>query len=150
MDFSATHRRGTGCRRIYDNKGTAFLVRKMIKADEAAVCKVCLRTGDAGKDASSHFIDGMLLGRRWVLPYFEHNPSLSLVLEEEAKGSVVGYALGCLDTNAFEVWMQSDYLPRMRKLYPLEGRKKVEGDFKDEEVVQDFHHFDPAPKVVYY
>ena len=92
MDFSGTHDLGenlSDTQRIIDKQGAVFLVRRMRREDEAAVCKVCLRTGDAGKDATSQFADGMLLGRRWVLPYFEHNPSLTLVLEKMETGLVL-------------------------------------------------------------
>ena len=60
-----------------------FTIRSMTRNDQDAVCKVCLRTGDAGKDATDQFKDGCLLGKRWVLPYFEHSPELSFVLVDD-------------------------------------------------------------------
>lgn len=121
-----------------------FEIRRMCGTDRDAVCKVCLRTGDAGKDASMQFKDKMLLGKRWVLPYFEFGPDLSFVLVDKRTSCVIGYALGCLDTLMFESWLSKVYLPRMRLEYPISSVNKDAGN-RDHEVINDFHVFAPAP-----
>ena len=81
--------------------GERFVVRRANDGDREALCRVCLLTGDGGKDASAQFKDPLILGRRWVLPYVQLEPSVALCLVSEDNQEVCGYALGCLDTLDF-------------------------------------------------
>ena len=62
----------------------AFTIRRATGDDASAVCNICLKTGDAGKDATALFPHRPdLLGLRWAVPYLEE---LALVLEHSEHG----------------------------------------------------------------
>lgn len=84
--------------------------------DLAAVYEVCLRTGDAGEDASQLIDDPDILGHLYVGPYLTLEPDLAFVLED-AQG-VCGYVLGAFDSERFERRFRSEWLPRLHSRYP--------------------------------
>ena len=50
---------------IWSNSGKRFIVRYATKGDSSSICNVCLRTGNAGEDASQLYKDNpMILGER--------------------------------------------------------------------------------------
>jgi ribosomal protein S18 acetylase RimI-like enzyme len=69
-------------------------------ADRAAVLEICLKTGDAGADASAGYPDPRELTERYASPYLDLAPELAF-LSEEPGGDVVGYVLGASDTRTF-------------------------------------------------
>lgn len=111
-------------------------------ADDAVpVRSICLRTGDAGRDASALHADPDLLGLVWAVPYLELEPMHAFVAEVD--GEVAGYVLGTPDSRAFEARAEARYWPRLRARYPLgpvEGRTAA-----DEEVVALVHRPPTAP-----
>ena len=60
---------------------------------------VCLKTGDAGKDATAREDDPHLLGLIYAIPYQVLEPDLAFVID--GPEGVAGYVLGALDTQAF-------------------------------------------------
>jgi len=68
-------------------------------ADTAAVLDICVRTGDAGRDATGLHPDARALTDRYSAPYLALEPEWALVAE--ADGEVVGYLVGTPDTRAF-------------------------------------------------
>ncbi len=91
-------------------------IRPYQPQDLAAVYEVCLRTGDAGRDASHLIDDPDILGHLYVGPYVTLEPELAFVLED-AQG-VCGYVLGALDSERFEQRFRCEWLPRLRPRYP--------------------------------
>jgi hypothetical protein len=98
-------------------------IRRVESTDAPALERICLLTGDAGKDATPIFPSNgkELLGLLFALPYVD--PALSgvttghvLVKEHE---KVIGYVLAAPDTRAFEHLASTDYWPRLRAKYPL-------------------------------
>jgi hypothetical protein len=77
----------------------SFGLRPYAPKDFDAVYKVCLKTGDAGRDATHLYKDPKALGHLYVGPYVTLKPSLAFVLEDEL--GVCGYVLGALDTKIF-------------------------------------------------
>ena len=58
------------------------------------VIRVCLRTGDAGTDATASYPTlPQLLGLRYVVPYLDQ---LAYVLCDDATGAICGYTLATL------------------------------------------------------
>ena len=104
-DFETTH-------------SAAFRIRHATAADDSAIYNVCLKTGDAGNDASHIYKDPRVLGHRWVGPYLHLQPRLAFVLEHEQYG-VVGYTLGALDSVAFYRRFVDEWLPNLQRLYPF-------------------------------
>jgi ribosomal protein S18 acetylase RimI-like enzyme len=102
-----------------DDAADSFVVRAATPADRSAALRVCVLTGNAGADATTLFpTDPEALGKRWVAPYLDLEPTLAFVLEEVATGAVCGYCLGALDTAAFAVRLQTSYLPPLRAAHP--------------------------------
>jgi GNAT superfamily N-acetyltransferase len=77
---------------------------------------ICLRTGDAGEDASGVFTDPRLLGHLFVAPYAVLEPELAFVVVDDE--GVGGYVVGTADTRAFEAKAEADWYPALRERYP--------------------------------
>lgn len=81
--------------------------------------RVCLRTGDAGKDATGMLRDPDLLGHVYVGPYIARGAGTQLVAVDEQ--GVVGYLLSADDTRAFDAWADAEWWPALRARYaPLD------------------------------
>jgi len=67
-----------------------FTIRPYCPTDRACVYRVCLQTGNAGKDASHMYATAPdALGERWTGPYVTMRGCIALILED-AEG-VCGY-----------------------------------------------------------
>lgn len=112
----------------------AFTIRPYAPPDLPHLYRVCLLTGDSGADASGLYRDPDLLGHFYAAPYAVHEPDLTFVLADEE--GVCGYVLGCRDSNAFAAWMEAEWLPPLRRKYPL----PPEGDAsKDAAMIRLIH-----------
>ncbi len=92
-------------------------IRPFRQADTDACYEVCLRTGDAGGDASRLHTDPKVLGEVWVAPYLSYAPELSFVVEDDE--GVGGYVVGAAHTTEYEDWAEAEWWPRLRDRYPL-------------------------------
>lgn len=87
-------------------------------AELSAMSTVCLRTGDAGGDATELYPhEPEALARRWVFPYVRHAPRYAYCVRDSA-GDVAGYVLGCLDSGEFHRVVTECYFPKMATHYP--------------------------------
>jgi ribosomal protein S18 acetylase RimI-like enzyme len=93
--------------------GGDFLLRRATGDDHAALCGVCLATGDAGKDARSREDDPELMGQLYAVPYQVLAPDLAFVID--GPNGVAGYLLGALDTATFNARLASDWYPALRR-----------------------------------
>jgi ribosomal protein S18 acetylase RimI-like enzyme len=91
-------------------------IRPYRDGDLEDLYRICLQTGDGGKDATSMFEDQRILGHVFAAPYGLFEPSLAFVVEDEA--GVGGYIVGALDTRAFEERLETDWWPPLRDRYP--------------------------------
>ncbi|HJR24887.1 MAG TPA: GNAT family N-acetyltransferase [Acidimicrobiales bacterium] len=105
------------------------MIRPVRPADHDALYDICLRTGDAGGDATPVFEDRRLLGDIFVVPYAVLEPEHAFVLDD-GTGDAVGYAVGALDTHAFEDRLEAEWWPaaRARHADPA-GVDTIEGLF---------------------
>jgi len=78
--------------------------------------RICLQTGDGGRDATSMFDDPRLLGHVFAAPYGLFEPSLAFVAEDAA--GVGGYIVGALDSRAFAKRLEAGWWPALRDRYP--------------------------------
>lgn len=92
-------------------------IRRAVATDHAALCRICLMTGDAGADATPREDDPDLLGLYFAVPYAVACPDTAFVLEDAA--GVCGYVLGAPDTRAFARFMEDVWLPPLRARVPL-------------------------------
>jgi ribosomal protein S18 acetylase RimI-like enzyme len=103
--------------------------------DLEALYEICLKTGDAGKDATPIVADPKLFGEIFAAPYGVLEPEHAIVLDD-GEGRAVGYVLGALDTAAFEARLEAEWWPALRQRHPL-GTGAVP---MDELLVAIFHH----------
>ena len=102
-------------------------IRPYRPGDEPALAEICLRTADAGADATGVLDDDAIWAHIWVLPYVERHPDLAFVVES-ADGTPVGYVVGTPDTDAFEKWFRSDWWPRHAHRWPKPDREVTRQD----------------------
>lgn len=117
----------------------SFIVRPYQPKDFGAVYEVCLKTGDAGQDATHFHNDPKALGHLYVGPYVTLEPSLAFVLEDEL--GVCGYVLGALNTATFNKRYVEEWLPPLRQVYPDPTGDPKTWTF-DERLYHDIHHPD--------
>jgi ribosomal protein S18 acetylase RimI-like enzyme len=97
------------------NLGSGVLLRAANIADLPELRRICLETGDSGKDATHLHKLPELVGDIYVAPYVIHEPDFAYVLLAENK--VVGYLLGVLDTKSFEKTLVEKYWPIAKAKY---------------------------------
>ena len=95
-------------------------LRPYTSADLAAVYDICLRTGDAGKDAREHYHDPWVLGHRYAGPYVALEPGFAFVVDNGARA--VGYVLGVPDSVRFAAESEAKWFSVLRPLYPRPDR----------------------------
>jgi ribosomal protein S18 acetylase RimI-like enzyme len=94
-----------------------FTIRPYHPSDLVALYRVCLLTGDNGKDARQLFRDEELLGHFYVAPYVVLEPDLCFVLLHD--GAPCGYVLGTRDSVAFRTRTEQEWFPPLRERYAL-------------------------------
>lgn len=111
----------------------AVTIRRAEAEDRDALYDICLRTGDAGADASTVVHDPALLGHLFVGPYAALEPDLAFVAVYD--DGIAGYVVGTADTRAFEARLEAEWFPALRRRYP-DGS----GDGFDALLVALLHH----------
>lgn len=119
------------------------VIRPATPGDRAALYEVCLRTGDAGADATGLFRDPELLGSVYVGPYLFMPSAVGFTFDIDGRPS--GYGLGTADTRRFEAECERDWWPALRNRYP---DVDAEPSTPDEEVIRAIHHKRPASEAV--
>ena len=104
---------------------------------------ICLKTGDAGRDATSLYRDPKLIGHVYAGAYGVLSPETALVVEDEA--GVGGYIIGPADTYAFEKRCEAEWWPALRARYPDPSGER-EGWSWDERMAHRIHHPDRMPR----
>lgn len=89
-------------------------IRPFRAGDEAALADICLRTADAGGDATGLLEDDTLWGDIFVLPYVARHPDLAFVVATDDE-RVAGYVVATDDTRAFEDWFGVSWWPKRRE-----------------------------------
>jgi ribosomal protein S18 acetylase RimI-like enzyme len=110
-------------------------IRPFAPPDLDALYEICLRTGDAGRDATSLVADPRLFGELYAAPYAVLEPAHAFVLDD-GQGRAVGYVLGALDTVAFAARCEAEWWPALRRRHPL----RPDGTTLDDLLVMLLHH----------
>ncbi|MGI6877258.1 N-acetyltransferase family protein [Microbacterium sp. gxy059] len=97
----------------------AVRIRPYRPDDHDALAEVCVRTADAGGDATGLLSDDGLWSALFFSPYVERHPDLAFVAERD--GAPVGYVVAAPDTRAFESWFRRDWWPRFAARFPDPG-----------------------------
>ncbi len=88
-------------------------IRPVVAADRDALYDICLRTGDAGRDAAPLHADPHLMGDIYAVPYAVLLPDWSFVATDGE--GVCGYVVGAPDTRAFEAELEKNWWPTLRR-----------------------------------
>jgi len=91
-------------------------IRKGHFSDLPFLFEVCHRTGRSGQDASEVVSDRLLLGYYFAAPYLVRDPRWCWIAADEQ--GVAGYLVATPDSLAFAAWMNTDWLPAVRSLFP--------------------------------
>ncbi len=94
-------------------------IRAFHPGDEGALADVCLRTADAGADATGVLTDDRIWAEIFVLPYVAREPRLAFAVE--MSGRVLGYVVATSDTEAFEDWFRDEWWPVHGARFPRPG-----------------------------
>ena len=113
---------------------TEFVLKQAQRADAPGAYRVCLKTGDHGKDGEPFYRDDPnALGRIFVGPYLKFEPELSLILRDHH--GVCGYALGALDSRTFYERYEKEWRPGLCLRFP-----EPDGDPAQWSRVQEIYH----------
>ncbi|GLW10921.1 hypothetical protein Misp01_60490 [Microtetraspora sp. NBRC 13810] len=93
-------------------------IRPYDLADLPGMYRVCLQTGDSGRDATRLYRDPDLLAHIYAGPYPVADPGLTWVARDDQ--GVLGYIVATADTPAFERWLEDAWWPGLRERYPAE------------------------------
>lgn len=93
----------------------SYRLRHATPRDLPALYRVCLKTGDSGRDASALQDDPDLLGEFYVGPYVTLEPELAFALD--SPHGPIGYLLGALDTVKFNERLEREWLPTLQKAH---------------------------------
>ena len=99
------------------NQTEKIIIRPYQPSDLESLYKICLLTGDSGKDATNIYKDPNLLGHFYAAPYAILEPELTFILTLDKK--TCGYILGTKNSEEFAVKCEIDWFPELRKQYPL-------------------------------
>ena len=95
-------------------------IRPYRDADRDALYDICVKTADAGGDATGVFTDDRLWGDIFAVPYAVRDAGLTWVVESD-DGRTIGYIVATDDTEAFEQWFREEWWPTRMGAYPLSG-----------------------------
>ncbi|MEZ3160517.1 GNAT family N-acetyltransferase [Microbacterium sp. BWT-B31] len=102
-------------------------IRPFRPGDEPALAEICLKTADAGADATGVLDDDELWAKVFVLPYIARHPEFAFVVETDDE-RVAGYIVGVPDTRAFEEWFRDEWWPRHAADYALPELERTRQD----------------------
>lgn len=109
--------------------------------------RVCLRTGDSGRDATGLYHDPDLLAHVYAGPYPIADPALTFVAADA--GGVLGYIVATADTFAFETWLEENWWPALRERYPIEMAADPADGSQDWQRVAHIHRSRPRHDELY-
>jgi GNAT superfamily N-acetyltransferase len=92
------------------------IIRRAALSDLPYLYEICLKTGDAGKDASAIFNDPYLMGQYYAAPYLIFPAGICFVVEYEYRPQ--GYIIAAPNTDNFNRWLEETWLPLLRTRYP--------------------------------
>ncbi len=128
--------------------GSAGVIREAGAADAQALYSICLRTGDAGADATDRYTEPDLLGDVYVGPYLHLADGFGLAAESQ-DGRALGYVLGTADSTGFAAACAAQWWPAVRARHPLAAPAGVLRTTADEQLVAQLHDPpEPDPALV--
>lgn len=114
---------------------STFEIRPYHATDLTALYRICLGTGDSGKDATHLYQDPDLIGHYYAAPYAVLEPELAFVLTRN--GHAIGYVLGAADTATFGQRCEAEWFPPLRARYSLPPE---EDSSRDANMIRAIYH----------
>ncbi len=114
-------------------------IRPYRASDLEALYDICLKTGDAGADASAMYRDPKILGHVYAGPYGVLEPENCFVAED-ADG-IGAYIIGTADTHGFETRLEREWWPRLRAQIADTG-----GEDPDARIARLIHRAPKTPR----
>lgn len=102
-------------------------IRNVTVTDIPQLFKICLETGDNGKDATQNFNDPYILGHYYAAPYALFAAETSFVAIDKKTGLPAGYIIGCADTLVFNA-QRREYLQPLKKYVKDNNNNKTESE----------------------
>lgn len=93
--------------------GDGLFLRQATPADHPALCMICLKTGDAGGDATQREDDPELMGLIYAVPYQVLEPDFAFVID--SNDGAMGYLLGTPNTAMFNARLARDWYPELQQ-----------------------------------
>ncbi|MFT4260342.1 GNAT family N-acetyltransferase [Microbacterium sp.] len=93
------------------------VIRPYRASDRAAISEICLKTADAGGDATGILSDDELWGDLFAVPYVERHPDLAWIVESD-DGRAIGYIVATDDTDGFYRWFRDEWWQALAEKYP--------------------------------
>lgn len=106
-------------------------IRPYRPEDRQAMFEICLKTVDAGADATGMFSDDDLWGLLFAVPYAERHPDLCSIVEAD-DGRAIGYIVATDDTDAFERWFRDEWWPQFTERFP----RPVHAESPEEKMIE--------------
>ncbi|MET9337064.1 GNAT family N-acetyltransferase [Nonomuraea sp. NPDC003804] len=122
-------------------------IRPFQPYDLPGMYRVCLQTGDSGKDATALYHDPDLLAHIYAGPYPAADPGLSFVAVD--RRGVLGYIIATADTPAFQHWLEEHWWPGLRARYPRTMAADPGDGTLDWWCVKRIHDARPTPDELY-
>lgn len=102
-------------------------IRPVRPGDTEAVYDICLRTADAGTDATHMYGDPHLPGHVWAGAYVAHQPEHGFVVVDD-DDAPIGYVLGALDSADFGAQLERTWWPPLRTEFPIDVERTAAAD----------------------
>lgn len=93
------------------------VIRPYRPSDRAAMYEICVKTADAGADATGILSDDSLWGDLFAVPYVERHPDLAWIVESDDRRAI-GYIVATDDTDAFYTWFRDEWWPAFHARHP--------------------------------
>jgi ribosomal protein S18 acetylase RimI-like enzyme len=99
-------------------------IRPYRAEDRPAMFEICVKTADAGGDATGIFSDDELWGLIFAVPYVDRHPDLAWVVESD-DARVIGYIVATDDTDAFDQWFRDEWWPQFTERFPRAAKPET-------------------------
>jgi GNAT superfamily N-acetyltransferase len=121
-------------------------IRAFRTDDLEALYDISLATGHAGGDASALYDDRKMMGHIYAAPYALLAPERVLIAEDHE--GVAGFALGALDTLAWEGRLEREWWPALRRRYAMPDERDAAHWTADQRRAAMIHRPTPVPRAV--
>jgi ribosomal protein S18 acetylase RimI-like enzyme len=102
-------------------------IRRYVASDSDAIDDICLRTAEAGGDATGLYVSDELMPDIFARPYVRFEPELAFVIDDGRRAS--GYILGSADTARFVERYRAEWLPAFSQKYVHDDPPRTRDEF---------------------